>query len=358
MKTTVIGLVVFCLVAAAAAAPPWSARLPAKSDATIVPRPAAGARQGGDLIADATVIPVLPFFDTGTTAGYNDDYDEVCPYSISTSPDVVYTFFCLSDQSIDIDLCGSLYDTKLYVYDADLNLVACNDDYYFDGVCGVYVSALFGIALEAGMQYYIVIDGYGGDYGDYELAVYEILGDPCTGYCLPGYEEENEPELMDEYVDAYNGGCNSPEFGNPFQALWGQDETETLYFCGLSGWYEFDGSNYRDTDWFTAVIGETGTAEWICEPQFDVAMFQLGPLDCGEVGVLQNATAACMDPGMLTVTGEPGAVVWLWIGPTAFEAPDWYEEHEFEYLMSLTGIQPGPVAVARATWSRVKAMYR
>ena len=29
---------------------------------------------------------------SGTTLGYTDDYDEVCPYEMSTSPDVVYTF--------------------------------------------------------------------------------------------------------------------------------------------------------------------------------------------------------------------------------------------------------------------------
>ncbi len=37
------------------------------------------SRQGGDTIVTAFTIPSLPFADTGTTTGYSDDYDEICP---------------------------------------------------------------------------------------------------------------------------------------------------------------------------------------------------------------------------------------------------------------------------------------
>jgi len=37
------------------------------------------------------VIVGLPFSDTGNTSDNLDGYDAVCPYSNSTSPDVVYT---------------------------------------------------------------------------------------------------------------------------------------------------------------------------------------------------------------------------------------------------------------------------
>ena len=49
-------------------------------------------RQGGDTDVDATVIDALPYLMMGTTVGYTDDYDEECPYTGSTSPDVVYSF--------------------------------------------------------------------------------------------------------------------------------------------------------------------------------------------------------------------------------------------------------------------------
>ncbi|OQY29591.1 MAG: hypothetical protein B6244_03080, partial [Candidatus Cloacimonetes bacterium 4572_55] len=86
--------------------------------------------QEGDTFENAFVIDALPFTDTGTTVGYINDYDEVCPYSGSTSPDVVYEWTA-TEGIYNLDLCGSLYDTKLYVYAADqLTVVACNDDYH------------------------------------------------------------------------------------------------------------------------------------------------------------------------------------------------------------------------------------
>ena len=80
-------------------------------------------RQGGDTLADAVVIPAIPYETTGTTTGYNDDSDEACPYDGSTSPDVVYAITPPAAMEIDIDMLGSLYDTKIYVYDANLKRI-------------------------------------------------------------------------------------------------------------------------------------------------------------------------------------------------------------------------------------------
>lgn len=123
---------------------------PVKNTPTRPYTPPAEIKQGGDTIFDATVIPGLPFTDTGNTCGYIDDYDEICPYSGSTAPDVVYSFTPVSDMSIDVDLCGSMYDTKLFIYDSGLNLVACNDDFYFEDPCGIYVSRIEGAPLVGG----------------------------------------------------------------------------------------------------------------------------------------------------------------------------------------------------------------
>lgn len=134
------------------------------------------SRQGGDTCADPTVISSLPYSDTGTTSGYTDDYDEVCPYTGSTSPDVVYQYTPASDELVYISLCndGTDYDTKLYVYEGSCSgtLVNCNDD-----ACSTtsypspYVSELTDIPLTAGSTYYIIVDGYGGSYGNYEISI-------------------------------------------------------------------------------------------------------------------------------------------------------------------------------------------
>ena len=139
------------------------------------------SRQGGDTCETATEIASLPYSDTGTTDGYENDYDEVCPYAGSISPDVVYSYTPAADEFIDIDLCTSLYDTKVYVY-ADECVsppIACNDD-----GCGDdgYKSALYGVGLTGGTTYYIVIDGYGDAEGTYSLEIQAgelVVGTEC-----------------------------------------------------------------------------------------------------------------------------------------------------------------------------------
>ncbi len=135
-------------------------------------------RQGGDTVATATAITVLPFSGAGTTVGYTNNYDAVCPYTGSTSPDVVYSLVPCMDGALDITLCaGSLYDTKLYVLDAALTVIACNDD-----LCPGYVSELTAangeaVPVTAGATYYIVVDGYFGASGSYTI---DVTGMDCT----------------------------------------------------------------------------------------------------------------------------------------------------------------------------------
>lgn len=127
--------------------------------------------QGGDTIEDATPVEAIPFSSEGTTIGYTDDYDEVCPYSGSTSPDVVYVYAADEDIVVDMFMCRSEYDTKLYVYEnSEDSLIACNDDF-----CPGYLSVLLGVELFAGNNYYIVIDGYGGDAGYYSIDIVDTL---------------------------------------------------------------------------------------------------------------------------------------------------------------------------------------
>ncbi len=218
------------------------ARAPTKAAVTAVANVPSTERQGGDTIADAVVVPLPAVHHLGTTAGFVDDYDEACPYTGSTSPDVVYAFTPAADVYLEIDLLGSTYDTKVYVYDEALNLVACNDDYYPD-----YVSRLENVLFVGAMRSFIVVDGYGGLFGDYVLTLVEYV--PCLLDCPVEGLAEGEPPLEDGYQDAHNGGCNSPEFGTPFQDLYGDADGE-LIFCGVSGWYQVDGNPYRDTDWF------------------------------------------------------------------------------------------------------------
>jgi hypothetical protein len=294
-----------------------------------------GDRQGGDTIFDAVAV-TLPASSSGTTFGYADDYDEICPYSGSTSPDVVYSTFG-DGGAWDIDLLGSTYDTKLYVYDENLLLVACNDDYYAD-----YVSKLENVALMGGVQYFIVIDGYGGDAGNYVINITPY--EECVVNCPVGGVEEGEPDLVDGYADAFNGGCNSPEFGNPFQVLAAES------FCGVAGWYySSSGGLYRDTDWFTITCPAAGAFEVIGDAEWNTYLFELSPQDCATVAVVQNIIVGPCTEGAMTIPGAPGSTIWFWAGPATFEDPAMYN-----YLLTT----PLITATESHSFSEVKALFQ
>lgn len=114
-------------------------------------------KQGGENCASATFIAGLPYAMAGTTADYTNDYNEDCPYTGSIAPDVVYSYTPSTNEVVNIDLYGSLYDTKVFVYQNNClpPAYACNDDYYPD-----YTSAILNLSLTSGNTYYIVIDGY------------------------------------------------------------------------------------------------------------------------------------------------------------------------------------------------------
>jgi len=316
-------------------------------------------RQGGDTVFDATVIPDLPYTVSGNTIGYIDDYDEVCPYTGSTAPDVVYSYTPTYTMSISVDLCGSGYDTKTYVYDADLNMVACNDDYYTDGYCGIYVSKIEFVDVIAGETYYIVIDGYGGDAGPYELMVIDSWH--CCFECPPDAVEEGEPELSDGYVDAYNGGCNSPEYGSPFQAInWTNDDdgyppfNGSAWLCGKSGWFQSPGgADNRDTDWFRVYARETGEMEITIQSEYDCYLYKLSG-DCDNLVIDEEVFSWCYYPNTMTFPVEAGEEIWLWFGPTEFTG--WV--FEFNYIMTVSNNMYDVVPIEEKSWGQVKSLYR
>jgi hypothetical protein len=350
--------IVFIVLGVALAAPAAAGDLgnaaPAKTDMparqTLV-----RDRQGGDTFADAFLIPDLPFADTGTTVGYTNDYDEVCPYSTSTAPDVVYKLQVTSAVIVDIDLCGSGYDTKVYVYREDFTLVVCNDDFYFDGLCGVYVSKIEDLRLEPAVKYFVVIDGYGISAGDYLLQI-GPPPPPCVVPCPSGASEEGEPPLVQDYVDNWNGGCNTPpDF--PFSDFWSW-YGDTL--CGVSGWYTLDGGNHRDTDWYQLMMGVTGVLEIDITAEQPSYAFELGPLDCDHVAVLQSVEVNPCETAHMTIDGYfTGATVWFWVGPTTYVAPQG-APNEYQYVVYFDGLlQPdSPIATETRTWGAVKSLYR
>jgi len=146
----------------------------AKGSGTISGLPSSSSRIVGDTVEDPFILSEIPAYETGNTCEFNLDYDEICPRG-ANARDVVYEYYCPYQQHVHIDLCESLYDTKVYVYDFEAgygvgNPLACNDD----SDCGPYLyrSELF-LDFEAGHTYHIVVDGYGNQCGEYILQIDE-----------------------------------------------------------------------------------------------------------------------------------------------------------------------------------------
>jgi len=156
----------------------WTTPEPYEGAAIILSGTPSSTRQGGDTVDDATVITELPASLEGTVVGYTDDYD--CnDIGTSTSADVVYSITAETDAAIDLTLCYSSYDTKLFVFENEANNFAytttgeeaCNDDGESDPGCTIFTSRIDGLSMTAGNTYYIVVDGWAGSEGDYVLDV-------------------------------------------------------------------------------------------------------------------------------------------------------------------------------------------
>ena len=327
----------------------------------VVPPPAANEviRQGGDTFDDAFPIDNLLFTSTGTTTGYTDDYDEACPYTGSTSPDVVYVYETSSNaipcEYASIDLCGSSYDTKLYVYDSQQNLMACNDDYYYGDPCGSYVSRIDMAEFFQGETYYIVIDGYGGDHGEYILSIDEYAC--CHVYCPTGFWDEGEPPLEDDVPDTYNCGCDC-DGTLPAIPILPTDANGALDICGRMGWTTVGGEVRRDTDWMSFVIGATGVVEGEFEDSLGSTIRVITPGDCADLEVQQTIVASPCYPNPLTIAGTPGDEVWIQVETWDHDpACGGYTPQEWEYTLQLSGMQV-VVPIETQSWSSVKSMFR
>lgn len=352
MRMAIVIILVMAL-ASAATATNLGNRAPVKPTVSFPPNVPDPARQGGDTIYDAFVIPSLPFEDSGTTEGYTNDYDEVCPFDAPNTPDVCYRFTPSYTTMVNIDLCYSSYDTKVYVWDENLNLVACNDDYYFAPPCYIYSSRLEGVVLAGGQTYYIIVDGYWGAWGPYVITVDECV--PFDLDCPDGGIPEGEPDLYNGYVDTWNGGCNTPpEY--PFEQIDGNASGDAI-LCGVAGWYTYAGHDYRDTDWYLLTMGSSGAIDVTIQAESSTYAFELGPQDCGNVAVLQSATADACVEGTMAITGyEEGEIVWFWAGSTIFAPPGGDPPETYRYTCWFSGLLAA-VATEPTSWSTMKALF-
>ncbi len=347
LVTTVLVLLLAVAVAALATVPVTNVY----EEKKLTPHPAPGdGREGGETIATAWAILSLPYDDTGDTSDNIDDYDEVCPYTGSTSPDVVYVYTAPYDMTVDIHTCNSLYDTKLYVYEnmyTPGTPYACNDD---NASCPgpAYRSWIEGLYLTGGNNYYIVVDGYGGDAGPYEFHMYEVMPPiPCTPLCPSGAFHEGEPTCYPDYDDVYNGGCNSTP--PVFQTI---PAAAVLTICGESGVFPFGTSTYRDTDWYEVTLTEDRQVTLtMCSSFPSLFGFLDASLGCGAPVFYAYTTGDAFFLKELSAFLTAGPW-WIFVSTA-----DWGNYPcGSEYVLEVEGTAYSPVE--DATWTTIKALYR
>ena len=221
---------------------------------------------------------------------------------------------------------------------------------------GTYVSFIEGAALVAGTEYFIVVDGYGGDAGDYLIDVDDYLpAQGCVLFCGDGLLE-GEPALGPAYEDAFNGGCNSPEFGSPWADLIeAADANGDLFFSGVAGWTDLG----RDTDWNYMMIGEYGMVEAVVDAEQLTAVYTLTMTSCDDVAVDQSMTVGICTPGTMTIQGNPGDVIMVWFGASEYTPPAGFIGWEYDYVANFTGLNPGePTATENVSFDGIKSLYR
>jgi len=257
------------------------------------------------------VIPGLPYTDNGSTVGYTDDYDYDAGGGNSTSPDVVYSYTPAVDEEIYISLCNSEFDTKLYVYENSTSkVVRSNEDYCGDDG---YKSKIWYLAITAGNTYYIVVDGWGGEAGNYEITVDYFDHDEYAIDCPPGSSLESEP-FGCEFPDTTNGGCN---YTPPIFSTIECEET----VCGTAGTGYYLGGSYRDTDWYQFTLSEIGSISFIMTAEFPVlfGLIETDPVGSGDCADNQGTISPYLSlyPGetdTLNLLLEAGTY-WLFVAP-------------------------------------------
>jgi hypothetical protein len=150
---------------------------------------------------------------------------------------------------------------------------------------------------------------------DYLGTITAEVVDPCDVIIPPDTYLEQEPICGDNWIDIWNGGCNS------------EPPVFELVACGMtiagtSGTYLFEGSNYRDTDWYEVTSPE-GTLTWEALAEFPLLLFimQTNSGDCVDYAILGSATGEPCEPVALSADVVAGTY-WLWIGPSVFSGFD------------------------------------
>lgn len=241
--------------------------------------------------------------EMGTTCGMGNDCD------LRASEEVIYEVDILNDGEWVFSLCGSDYDTYLFV-----GTTCCgqengaNDDF-----CGLQ-SQLTAV-ITAG-TYYVAIEGFSGC-GYYVLNIYQ---EETVVECPPN----GIPEL-EACGDDTNGGCDMEPGTEYFEPLeWG------TIICGTA-WAD---GGLRDTDWYALTATETATLVISGEAEFPFELAIILPGDpdpCLGFSILAVDQAAEGEILTIQTQVDPGEV-WVRASDAGLEGNPCGDDNDDYYI--------------------------
>jgi hypothetical protein len=211
------------------------------------------------------------------------------------APDNVFVFNSTQAQTLTLSLCGgSTWDTYLRIYDDCPNVgleLASNDDF-----CGLQSELEYVVGVGT---YYILVEGFGSNFGTYTLNVNCSTCSPIT--CTGADEDEA-------------GGNDGP---NEDPVLFGEIACGTTV-CGTVSTI---GDTLRDLDWFELLLANDGivTVDLNVESFNGILFF----IDSDASTLLYSAdlNGFCEDE-TLTTECLPAGIYYVVAGPNGFSGVD------------------------------------
>jgi hypothetical protein len=262
-----------------------------------------------DLCADA--IPLTLACNTTTTVSgntanaTNTGNGPACFTTASTAPGLWYTFQG-TGGNVEVSLCGSSFDTKLYVYDGTCGALTCvagNDDF-----CGSQSQVSFNAA--SSITYYVLVTGSGSSSGDFVLSI--------------------TPQALVATAAATSIDCHSG--------------TSTVTVTAIGGIFPYTGTG--------TFIESAGTYSYVvedatgCQATADIVITQPDPLviDISSTVVVCNG-----DQAVVTVTGSGGTAPYTGEGSFTVSPGSYnytvFDDNGCSILGGITVSNPDPIVV-------------
>ena len=274
-------------------------------------------------------VPVFQAINSGDViCGQTGVFD----YYGDTYRDTDWFSFTLSEEKIvEFEVYGEL---PLFVAVAAPGPNGCDDFDILGGDSTLYCEPieLYGI-LPPGTYWLVILPDDFSTYWECEIpyiATFNTIDlDPCVT-CPPGGIPEGEPACGPDYIDTFNGGCNSSP--SVFQPINNGD-----VICGQTGVFvNSDDTVSRDTDWFVFQVAEYSLVEWEAygESPLYLALLKPGtaiPDGCANLSSVGAAESDYCETATLRVLVEPGTY-WAFVSVAEFNE---YYECEVPYVATI-----------------------